>query len=772
MYKKLLFGFMAITIVFAVIGCDSEVPEEKTFTVSFDTNGGTPATIAAVKVKENGTLGNKFPTAPTNSNANLAFDGWYDEDDTEYENEFFSNTPITKDITLKAKWRNNSTTEWLVSFDTNGADSASISDVLVTKGQSLDSQFPAAPTKARNRFDGWYASDDDTYQTPYDATTAITKNITLKAKWVAIVYYIVEFDTNGGIPDTIAQVEVEENTALGASFPAQPTHSDPTNWGFGGWFASDDDDHLSPFTSTTPITKSLTLKVHWNNTSIAFWEVDFDTNGADSANIAAIEVTKGQGMGSQYPTPDPTKALFRFDGWYASDDDTYQTPYDATTAITKDITLKAKWTYAGGTPTISGDTLVHADPLMTAGLSFAGTIPQNNTDTISWTAGAFQYQFPTTVNGSPINISDYAYFRVLFTGSATSGTGTGVRINQYGTTTEYGGEGDLKAFWMGNVSNSNSTGLRYLVSGAGSTGGFAVQFANDTAVTLQVRITNITFYKATEYTVSFDANGGNSVADVKVYDGFTMGSRWPAPTHPTAGMTFRGWKDASDNYVTATTVITGNLNLTADWMVDPATWTDWYELITTRATSAPVYGFALPDGKKIGDYDRIICDVKRDVGTQGRLRAWGPYVWGENRTAGFIFNNGVCSTWPSMGNSAQTATGGGLLFCQGAWGNIGGTTTTWASVTSTTFDSTRNTTLNQTNGIVLIAFGYIANQGGSDSRSYYIKNIRLQSGTDTTSAVYALNPYDSRLWDGAGGSAFVSQDASVVTRVINEGTGE
>jgi len=69
------------------------------YTVSFDTDGGEPATIASIKVDAGKAVGaGKWPDNPTKGTD--TFVGWF-EGATEYK----SNTPINKDVALKAKWQ-------------------------------------------------------------------------------------------------------------------------------------------------------------------------------------------------------------------------------------------------------------------------------------------------------------------------------------------------------------------------------------------------------------------------------------------------------------------------------------------------------------------------------------------------------------------------------------------------------------------------------------------------------------------------------------------
>jgi uncharacterized repeat protein (TIGR02543 family) len=105
--KKFCLGILAFVLLFwiTVVGCD-DGNNAKTYTVTFDADGGNA--VIAQPVTENGKV--TEPTAPTKANdvAGLyfgtppdyyTFDGWYNGNA-----KWDFNTPVTSNITLKAKW--------------------------------------------------------------------------------------------------------------------------------------------------------------------------------------------------------------------------------------------------------------------------------------------------------------------------------------------------------------------------------------------------------------------------------------------------------------------------------------------------------------------------------------------------------------------------------------------------------------------------------------------------------------------------------------------
>ncbi len=69
-------------------------------TVSFDTNGGTPAVIEPITVESGTPAGDRWPAAPTK--ASYVFRGWYNE--REAGSEVTKDTILTQSITLYARW--------------------------------------------------------------------------------------------------------------------------------------------------------------------------------------------------------------------------------------------------------------------------------------------------------------------------------------------------------------------------------------------------------------------------------------------------------------------------------------------------------------------------------------------------------------------------------------------------------------------------------------------------------------------------------------------
>lgn len=222
-----------------------------TNTVSFDANGhGTAPAAQTVNSGETATE----PTAPTESG--WTFGGWYTE--AACTNKFDFSTAITGDITLYAKWTEESVTPpvpttYTVTFETNGG--SAVASQTVNSGEKATK--PADPTKTGFVFNGWYA--DATFSVAFDFDAAITADVTVYAKWKdetpTPVTYTVTFDANGHGTAPTAQIV---NSGEMATEPAAPTES---GWTFGGWYT--EAACTTKFDFSTAITGDITLYAKW-----------------------------------------------------------------------------------------------------------------------------------------------------------------------------------------------------------------------------------------------------------------------------------------------------------------------------------------------------------------------------------------------------------------------------------------------------------------------------------------------------------------------------
>lgn len=159
--------------------------QNKTYTVTFDTQGGN--LISSVEVKKNDVVAR--PNNPTKEG--YTFLEWRLDDEI-----YDFNQKVIKDITIVATWKKDSSRgAYTIKFDTDGGNT--LSNMIVSDGKITS--LPK-PVKEGYVFSSWYLNDKK-----IEVGELITKNETLKEKWelekndeVAVTLFTVTFNTDGG----------------------------------------------------------------------------------------------------------------------------------------------------------------------------------------------------------------------------------------------------------------------------------------------------------------------------------------------------------------------------------------------------------------------------------------------------------------------------------------------------------------------------------------------------------------------------------------------
>lgn len=148
----------------------SDIPsdDKEIYIVDFDSNGGTR--VASQKVEEGDRVSR--PSNPTRDCYD--FVGWYTNASLTKKYNF--STPVTSDMTLYAKWKDNGTCKetYRVKFDSNGG--TSVATQRVDEGNRATE--PRDPRRSGYTFLGWYLNGRK-----FSFNTRIYEDITLEAKW-------------------------------------------------------------------------------------------------------------------------------------------------------------------------------------------------------------------------------------------------------------------------------------------------------------------------------------------------------------------------------------------------------------------------------------------------------------------------------------------------------------------------------------------------------------------------------------------------------------
>ena len=271
-----------------------------TYTVTFNSDGGSEVAKQTINY---GDVASK-PQNPAKLDSE--FLGWYNGEKLWN----FDTDTVTENITLTAKWKN--CTVYTVTFDSDGGTAVNKQNVM--HNEKLTE--PTPPTKAGHKFIGWHNGE-----TLWNfATTAITSNITLKAKWEVSETYTVTFNSDGGSAVNTQHIVVGQKAV-------EPTPPTKENHLFLGWFNGE----VKWNFATDVISTSITLTAKWENTTT--YTVLFNSDGG--TEVAPQYIVHGGKVSDQFTE----KEDHLFLGWYNGET---LWNFDIDT-VTENITLTAKW---------------------------------------------------------------------------------------------------------------------------------------------------------------------------------------------------------------------------------------------------------------------------------------------------------------------------------------------------------------------------------------------------------------------------------------------
>jgi uncharacterized repeat protein (TIGR02543 family) len=386
MKKRLFLLIISMFCIFSLYSCESTTTNY--YTVTFDSNGGN--TISSQKVEEGKTANEVIP-----EKEGFEFVGWYES--TTSSKAFSFQTPITKDMTLTARW-NEILPSCTVTFDSKGGSKVEAEKVI--KGNQATE---VVPTLKGYSFEGWSIDGVSLY----DFSTPVKSDFTLVALWKEVVYTITFYPHN---QTTMEQQIIKENDLL----VVEPITKE--GYRFLGWFSDTSYEHEFDFTQ--PIQQDYSLYAKWER--ISYVSLVF-TDEDDTVYYQSEKIESGTIL-SELSIDSPKKDNYRFDGWYL--DSSLQEKATSSTSFTEDTTLFAKWvrvyvvtiydetkTTVVSTQTINeGEKVQKPADLSKDGFRFVGWKDASNDET---------YDFTQTVTTT---LSLYAVFKEIFTISFYDGT--------------------------------------------------------------------------------------------------------------------------------------------------------------------------------------------------------------------------------------------------------------------------------------------------------------------------------------------------------------
>ncbi|PPD57274.1 hypothetical protein JP09_010315, partial [Dehalogenimonas etheniformans] len=329
------------------------------------------------------------------------------------------------------------------------------------------------------------------------------------------------FNSDGG--STVDPITAAYGSAL--SPPTPPTK---TGWTFTGW--------IPAFPATMPL-GGASLTAQWTQVT---YQVTFDlgAHGTHTGGGTLIQ-TVAHGAAAVAPTF-TTEAGWNFTGW-----DT------AFNNVTSDLTITAQYSQDAYTLTLNivGSGSIAKSPDQPT-YSYGTVVTLTPTPTAGWSFGAFSGDTTTntiTMDGNKSVTATFTFNSYTINFDSAGGSPVVPITQEFGTAI---------------IPPANPTRTGYTFDGWSPTVPATMPASN---------ITCVAQWTAINYTVSFNSQGGSTVANASVAFGATV----TQPTDPTwTGYTFGGWfKEAACttawNFTSDT--ITGNTTLYAKWTINQYT---------------------------------------------------------------------------------------------------------------------------------------------------------------------------------------------------------
>ena len=501
--------------------------EAKTYTISYDANGGSSA--PAAQTKTHGVALTLSSTKPTRNG--YSFLGWA-ESKNATSAQYQPSGQFTKDAdtTLYAVWKANTYT---VSYDANGGSGAPATQ---TKLHGVTLTLSATePIRNGYMFLGWAETKTAT-NAQYQPSGQFTKDAdtTLFAVW-KIKTYTISYDDNGGSGAPASQTKTH-GVALTLS-STKPTRSGYT---FLGW-AENSNATTAQYQPSGQFSKDAdtTLYAVWK---VKTYTITYNANGGSGAPATQ---TKTHGVALTLSSTRPTRSGYSFLGWAESSSAT-SAQYQPSGQFTKDTdtTLYAVWseiaqytiTYNanGGTGAPAAQTKTHGVTLTLSstkptrsGYSFLGWAESSSATSAQYQPGG---QFTKDVDTTLFAVWKANTYTITY--NANGGTGAPVaQTKTHGVALTLSSTKPTRSGYtfLGWAESSGATSAQYQPGG---------QFTSDADTTLYA------VWKAKTYTVTYDANGGSGAPATQTKThGVALTLSSTKPTR--SGYTFLGWAESS-----------------------------------------------------------------------------------------------------------------------------------------------------------------------------------------------------------------------------------
>jgi len=298
------------------------------YTVQFNTDGG--SAVASINNVDSATaiVPNYLAAAPVTTKAGNAFAGWWTQPlgGTQWN---FTNNIVESNITLNARWTQNSTVVVTFNFNYTGSPANQTENVI----SGLPVGRPTDPTRTGHVFVGWFTTAQ-TGGEQWNFANAVSGAMTLFARW-ATNTYTVSFNSNGG-----SAVSAISPVAHGATI-TKP--ADPEKHGniFTGWYKEAALTNEWIF-GTDVVTATITLFAKWTTKPLPTHNVSFNAGEGSLPGGTANPriVTHGNTVGA---LPAATRDGYNLAGWFTVSGGMGE-QITASYVVRSDLPLFAHWT--------------------------------------------------------------------------------------------------------------------------------------------------------------------------------------------------------------------------------------------------------------------------------------------------------------------------------------------------------------------------------------------------------------------------------------------
>lgn len=318
------------------------------YTVTYALNGGQGSAPTETTKNVNATF--TVASAPTKTGSTFA--GW--SDGTRVYGAGSSYLVGTADITLTAQWTANN---YAVTYDL--AQGTSSVPSALSKNYQASWTLPDAPTRVGYNFADWYDGTTG-YAAGASYTHSSASDLTITARWTAIVYYTVTYDLDGGLGTPPSQDPLQNGQSF--TLPSDPSK---TGFSFTGWSYAGTT-YSSGQTITMPAA-NVTVTALWTATSAGTYAITYISNGAQTAaptvpalaENATFTIDDGSGL---------IKNGYIFSGW--SRNGTTYNGGETFTMPASSVTFSAVWV-----PSVRATAVSHSvdSTLITRGRSITVT---------------------------------------------------------------------------------------------------------------------------------------------------------------------------------------------------------------------------------------------------------------------------------------------------------------------------------------------------------------------------------------------------------------